>query len=95
MGSEVLIEAENKDDFVVISISDTGVGISEEDLPYIFDDFFSGKTNQMTERGVGVGLAISRRIIETHNGSISVDSEFGKGSKFLIKLPAFENNPNH
>ena len=95
MGSEVIIEAENKDDFVVISISDTGVGISEEDLPFIFDDFYSGKPDQMTERGVGVGLAISRRIIETHNGSISVYSDLGKGSKFIIKLPAFENNPNH
>jgi signal transduction histidine kinase len=89
MGSEVLIKAEEKDDFVMISVSDTGVGIPEEDLPYIFDDFYRGKSGQSVERGSGLGLAISLRIIETHNGSISVESELGKGSTFVIRLPAY------
>jgi len=89
MGSEVSIKAEEKDDNILISISDTGVGISQEDLPFIFDDFFSRRPGQAIERGHGLGLAISRRIIETHNGSISVESEPGRGSTFVIRLPRY------
>jgi signal transduction histidine kinase len=87
-GSQVLIKAEEKNGQVVISVSDTGVGISEEDISFIFNDFYSGKSGQATEKGCGVGLAITKRIIETHNGSISVESEFSKGSTFVIRLPA-------
>jgi len=92
MGSKINIMAEEMDRYAVISISDTGIGISKEEIPYIFDDFYSGKSNQVIEKGSGIGLAISRRIIETHNGTISVDSEIGKGSTFRIKLPVFEGN---
>jgi two-component system sensor histidine kinase/response regulator len=88
-GSQVLIKAEEKNDQVVISVSDTGVGISKEDIPFIFDDFYSGKSGQAIEKGCGVGLAITKRIIETHHGSISVESELGKGSTFVIRLPAY------
>jgi signal transduction histidine kinase len=91
-GSKVSIKAEEKDDQVIISISDTGVGISEEDVAFIFNDFYSGESGQAGERGCGVGLAITRRIIETHNGSISVESELGKGSTFVIRLPTYEGN---
>jgi len=82
--------AEEMDRNLVISISDTGIGISKEEIPYIFDDFYSGRSNQVTEKGSGIGLAISRRIIEIHNGTISVDSEIGKGSTFSIKIPVIE-----
>ncbi len=92
MGSKIYIKAEETDEYVVISVSDTGVGISEEDLPNIFDDFYRGKSSQTTERGSGLGLAISQRIIETHNGSISADSEPGKGSTFEIRLPVVKTN---
>jgi signal transduction histidine kinase len=64
------------------------VGIPEEDLPYIFEDFFRGKPGPADERGYGLGLALSKRIIEIHYGSLSVDSEPGKGSIFVIRLPA-------
>jgi len=90
MGSEINIKAEEINREIVISISDTGVGIAEEDLPYIFEDFYSGKATQIKEKGSGIGLAISRRIIETHGGTISVESEFGKGSTFTIRLPILE-----
>jgi signal transduction histidine kinase len=90
MGSKIHITAEEKDNYVVISISDTGIGISEEDMPYIFDDFYSGRSNQVKEKGSGIGLAISRRIIEIHDGTITVDSEIGKGSTFNIRLPAID-----
>ncbi len=94
MGSEVLIKAKEEDGYVVISVSDTGVGISEEELPYIFDDFYRAKSGKEAAGGAGLGLAICRRIIETHDGSITAESELGKGSTFVIRLPAYESNPN-
>ena len=90
VGGKVFIEAEEKDGHIKISVSDTGVGIPEDDLPFIFDDFYSGKPGSAGEKGYGLGLAICRRIIETHDGSISVESVLGKGSTFLISLPAYE-----
>jgi signal transduction histidine kinase len=91
MGGHVSIDAGIKDQHVLISITDQGIGIPEEELPFIFDDFYRGKSGQNVAKGSGIGLAISRRIIEIHNGSISVESELGKGSKFVIRLPTYEN----
>jgi two-component system sensor histidine kinase/response regulator len=88
-GSQVLIKANEANDHVFISITDTGVGISKEDLPFIFDDFYRGRTSQTGERGYGLGLALSQRIVEIHNGSISAESELGKGSTFVIRLPIY------
>ncbi len=68
-----------------IVIADTGQGISRECLGKIFDPFFTTKTE-----GTGLGLAIVYRIIEDHEGTISVDSEFGKGTRFTIRLPLIE-----
>lgn len=86
-GSKVSVGAEGAEDLVAISVSDTGVGIAQEDLPFIFEGFYSGKSAPDTERGCGLGLAISRRIVEAHEGTISVVSEVGKGSTFVIHLP--------
>jgi two-component system sensor histidine kinase/response regulator len=88
IGSQIDIFTEEKNGHLLISISDSGIGISKEDLPYIFEDFFTGETSQKIEKSSGLGLAITRRIIEAHNGSISVSSELGHGSAFLISLPA-------
>jgi signal transduction histidine kinase len=71
---------------VVIAISDTGIGIAEEDLPYIFERFFKvdkGRTGQ----GYGLGLNLSRAIVVMHGGSIQVDSTVGEGTTFSIILP--------
>jgi two-component system sensor histidine kinase/response regulator len=89
MGSEISVKAQEEDGYITIAVSDTGVGIPKEDLPFIFDDFYKGKSGQTAESGSGLGLAICRRIIETHNGSISVESESGKGSTFVIRLPVY------
>ncbi len=70
-----------------IQVTDDGVGIAKEDLPNLFQDFYVGKSKVEGERRSGVGLAITRRIIEAHDGSISVESELGKGSSFTINLP--------
>lgn len=85
-GSQIHVLAQQSGDHVLVSITDTGVGISKEDLPFIFDDFYVGKTGTGVKSS-GLGLALTRRIIETHNGSISVESELGKGSTFVIRLP--------
>lgn len=87
-GSQVLLKAEEYETDILISVIDSGIGISKEDLPYIFNDFYSGKSGQVVEKGSGIGLAITRRIVEAHHGTISVDSEPGKGSTFTIRLPA-------
>lgn len=89
-GGAVSIAAENQGANVVISVSDQGVGIAGEDLPFIFNEFYTGKSAQPAERGCGLGLAITRRIIEAHQGSITVDSGLGKGSTFVITLPAWK-----
>ena len=73
-----------EDDTVDIEIRDTGVGISQELLPKVFDPFFTTKD---VGQGSGLGLFIVHEIIEEHNGCIAVDSEPGKGTVFLIRLP--------
>jgi signal transduction histidine kinase len=64
------------------------VGIAREDLPHLFQDFARGQSQPEGVSGCGLGLAISRRIVEVHDGTISVESEPGKGSTFIIRLPA-------
>jgi len=86
-GSRIQIKAEEKENTLIISIADTGIGISKEDLPYIFEDFYTGDTGPIVEKSSGLGLAIAKRIVEAHNGSISVESELGRGTTFTILLP--------
>jgi Signal transduction histidine kinase len=71
---------------VTVHISDTGCGIQPEIKEKIFEPFFSTKNN-MGEKGLGMGLAISKRIIEDHHGSITIESEVGEGTTFTICLP--------
>jgi signal transduction histidine kinase len=69
---------------VKVSFTDTGSGISEENLPKIFDPFF---TTKRSGRGTGLGLSVSYGIIQRHNGYLEVKSQLGKGSTFTVKLP--------
>jgi two-component system sensor histidine kinase/response regulator len=87
-GSQVLVSAEESENEVLIKVTDNGIGISPEDLPYIFDGFYIGEGATAGEKSHGLGLTITRRIIEAHNGEINVESEIGKGSTFIIRLPA-------
>lgn len=70
-----------KEDTIKISIRDQGIGISKEELPYIFDKFYKSKLRQ-NANGTGLGLAIARQIALKHNGSIEVESELGVGTEF-------------
>ena len=88
IGSQIEITATSSDNQVLIKIQDNGIGISKEDLPFIFEDFYRVKSNRNNVRGSGVGLALTRRILEAHEGTISVESELGKGSTFELCLPA-------
>jgi len=72
------------DHFIEVEFKDTGHGIAKENMERIFDPFFTTKD---TGHGVGLGLAISFGIIKEHNGTISVESEVGKGTTFLVRLP--------
>ncbi len=72
-----------QDSSVVVAITDNGAGIPEENLKYIFEPFFSTKG----EFGTGLGLSITRDIVEKLGGKIHVESEVGKGTRFLVTLP--------
>ncbi|MCX7984358.1 MAG: ATP-binding protein [Bacteroidetes bacterium] len=83
-GGKVTIKSYADAFFVVVTFSDTGHGIPREQLDKIFQPFFTTKEEG---KGTGLGLAISRKIINQHQGEISVQSEVGKGTTFTIKLP--------
>ncbi|ASJ20341.1 two-component system sensor histidine kinase NtrB [Brachyspira hampsonii] len=84
---EIFIKLKTIDNYAVISIKDTGIGIKEEDLGKIFEPYFTTKRH-----GTGLGLTNVVRIIEAHNGNVTIESEYGKGSEFIIKLPLQQEN---
>lgn len=86
-GSKVFVKAEENGNDVTVSVRDEGIGIPAEDLPHIFDGFYRGKTGQAAANGHGIGLAVTRQIIEAHKGTITVESELGKGTTFIVRLP--------
>lgn len=81
-GGEISVSIYMEMDTLQIGISDTGSGISPEDLPRVFDPFFTTRKD-----GTGLGLAIVHRIIENHNGEIGVESKPGEGTTFTVRLP--------
>jgi len=87
IGGKIQVSAAKKNKQVLISVADNGVGIAEEDLSSLFSDFYRGKNLPKGERSSGVGLSITKRIVEAHDGTIEVKSELGKGSTFTIRLP--------
>lgn len=80
-GGELMIRTDTQNGNAVIQVSDTGSGIAADKLPHIFAPYYSSRP-----QGSGLGLPISRKIIESHNGTITVDSDLGKGTLFTIKL---------
>ncbi len=85
---KVVIRATQENGTFVVSVSDTGIGISEEDQERIFEEFQQiDDTDTRQKGGTGLGLSISKRIIELHGGRLWVDSTLGKGSTFSFTLP--------
>ncbi len=79
-----------KRDYLKVMVADTGVGISQEDLPKVFDRFFQGgRTQTGLISGTGLGLAIVKEIVEGHQGSIQAESKLGSGASFMFTLPVF------
>jgi two-component system sensor histidine kinase ResE len=73
---------------LIIEVEDTGYGIPNEDLPYVFERFYKAdKARTRGKSGTGLGLAIAKNIVERHDGNLSVESELGVGTKFIIRLP--------
>jgi len=84
----ITIKTSKTKDAVQVSVSDTGYGIKKEDLPKVFDGFEQlSSGGQRKTGGTGLGLTISKEIVEQHGGKIWVESELGKGSKFMFTLP--------
>ena len=84
---------EDSFDGVKIVVSDTGIGIAKEDQERIFSRFFRvDKARSREQGGSGLGLSICKWIVEAHQGEISVESELGKGSRFIVKLPTHFHN---
>ena len=78
------------DGWVRVTVADTGIGIAPQDLPHIFDRFWRvDRARTRAAGGSGLGLSIAKSIVEAHGGSISVDSEPGKGSTFVVLLPQY------
>ncbi len=86
-GGEVTLALDKEAGFAKIRISDTGSGIPSEDLPYIFDRFYRVDKARSSPGGFGLGLSITKSILEAHRGAIGVESVFGKGTTFMIRLP--------
>jgi len=88
-GGKVAISTQVDKKYASIKIKDTGIGISKQNIPHIFDRFY--RVNQSRSKnnapGFGLGLSLAKRIIETHKGSVEIVSRVGKGTAFIIKLP--------
>ena len=82
------LQSEIDRDFIEISVADTGIGMKPEDIPKLFNKFIQLETPYIKKyKGIGLGLALTKRLLELHGGKIWVESEYGKGSKFTFVIP--------
>jgi histidine kinase len=84
---DVRIEIRDEPYELVIRVSDTGVGISEEDLPHIFERFYKVSKSRSNSGGSGLGLAIAKEIVQYHGGQIWAESRLGQGCSISFSLP--------
>jgi heavy metal sensor kinase len=92
-GGNVAVALEPYDGSALFEVRDTGVGISESDLPHVFERFFrANKARTRQDGGVGLGLSIGKQIVESHGGTADVESMPGKGSVFRVRIPLRPNS---
>jgi len=90
-GKEIFVNIKCRDEFIEISVKDSGVGLKANQLERIFDRFKQVKESlSRNAEGTGIGLCLVKSIVELHGGRIFVESEFGKGSKFIFTLPSIK-----
>lgn len=90
---KVKISIKKNSNFIITEVQDTGIGISKDHLPFIFDQFYRVKRSEDQKiKGTGLGLSIAKKIVEAHGGSIQVSSEEGQGSTFTVFLYKEEKN---
>lgn len=89
---DVFLKTWNEEDAIMLSIRDTGLGIKRDNLKKIFDKFYRVHTGNVHDvKGFGLGLAYVKQIVDINGGEITVESEYGKGTTFTIKLPIIKN----
>jgi signal transduction histidine kinase len=87
-GGRIELRAEKKDEEILLSVSDTGIGIAEKSLPFVFDRFWQADNSSRRKyQGVGIGLALVKELSEMMGGGVSVISTEGKGTTFTVRLP--------
>jgi len=87
-GGSVRVDAERSDGAIKVHVTDTGIGIMSEHLPRIFERFYRvDKARSRKSGGTGLGLSIVKRIVEAHGGTVAVESEYNRGSRFTFALP--------
>jgi signal transduction histidine kinase len=87
-GGEVTVDASAEGAEVVVAVSDAGPGIPADELPHVFERFYRGRAARAKDtRGFGLGLAISRTVVENHGGQLSVESAAGCGATFRVRFP--------
>jgi signal transduction histidine kinase len=91
-GGSIRIRVSRKDDQVVVSVADSGIGISATDLPHVFDRFW--RADGSSAKGAGLGLSIASGIIEAHGGKIWAESELGVGTTVTFALPVTPPTPH-
>jgi signal transduction histidine kinase len=95
-GGTIRIQMKNLGSTLAVAFVDTGIGIPADKLPNVFDSFYQAAEYMTREvGGLGLGLAIVRRIIEAHGGSVTVSSQAGEGSQFTVMLPMGQRSENH
>ncbi|PYV61533.1 MAG: two-component sensor histidine kinase [Acidobacteria bacterium] len=92
-GGSVSISVTRRDDHAILEVADSGLGISADDLPHVFERFYrADKARSRQMGGTGLGLSIVRSICQAHGGRVTVNSAEGRGSLFRVQLPASTNN---
>ncbi len=87
-GGDVVTRVDNDENYLRVSVSDSGIGLTEEEQEKIFDQFYRGATaNRAQIQGTGLGLTITKNIIDSHGGEIDVESTEGEGTTFTVQLP--------
>ncbi|NOY58859.1 MAG: cell wall metabolism sensor histidine kinase WalK [Calditrichaeota bacterium] len=94
-GGKITIEVKREQQRILLSVKDTGIGISEKDLPFVFDRFYRvDKSRSREQHSSGLGLAISKWIVATHGGHIDIMSKEGQGTTVRVVLPLENTNPD-